>query len=231
MTKPIQGKDGKFQGSVGEGKLKVPTPAPPAARSVQEPADKSHASYEEQFNAMKAASPRPTRVENGVTWTEARREVRGDGWTVLDERATGTYCGLRSEGYTGVKPSEPVDVNRTQYIRPDNSVSSEHYSCSTAGGAWLAVHDAGNDLHLDGLNKPMPERRIVTSLITAGASFRIYRHSNSNGSQYTWSADGTFPNPMEPGTTTEVPGIWVGERGPSEKDLQEAAERYRRDNF
>ena len=227
MAKPIKGKDGKFQGSVGDGKAKIPTPAPHAS-TPDATTSTGSPSYSDQFDRMKAATSKATRAENGVTWTESRTEHRGDGYTIIDERTTGTYTGLKSEGYTGVKPGMPVNVNRTQWIRPDGSLSNESYSCSRPdGGAWLAVHDPENDLRLDGNTQPQPATRAVTSLITAGAAFRIYRHSNADGSGYTWSADGTFSNPVEPGTAVDVPNVWAGPNSPSEQDLKDAAQRYR----
>lgn len=223
MAKPIKGKDGKFQGSIGDGKNRVPTPAPHRASNVDSasfPTDGP--AYDEQFRLMKATTESHSRTEDGVIWTQSHAEARGDGWTVLDERTTGTYTGLKGEGYSGVQPNMAVEVNRTQYIRPDGSVARERYSCAV-GGAWLAVNDPELDLRLDGSTRPAPEKRVVvTSFVTAGTSFRIFRHPNPEGSGFSWSADAHF---LKDGG--DVADIWTGPNTPSERDLIEAVHRHR----
>lgn len=64
MTKPIKGKDGKFQGSIGEGKAKIPTAAAvPQGRATHkdEAAPKDHGSLYDLFRAK--ISPRAARTQ------------------------------------------------------------------------------------------------------------------------------------------------------------------------
>lgn len=151
MGQHVQGKDGKFQGSIGTGKSRVPTPATGIQRAsdsldVEAPAD-SGSSYEEKFARMQETKQARTHVEDGVTWTEASRTQLDNGYTVVDEHAKAVYRGLKSEGYTGVRPGSPVNVKRTQWIKPDGTVGRTSYACST-GGAWLGLYHPDDELEM-----------------------------------------------------------------------------------
>ena len=63
MAKPIKGKDGKFQGSVGDGKAKVPTPGVPRGRATEneEAPVKGYGSLYDRFRAK--ISPRAAREQ------------------------------------------------------------------------------------------------------------------------------------------------------------------------
>lgn len=147
MPRYIQGKDGKMVGSIGEAKDRIPTPSHAPKPTSSQADDPTEAPYDHQYSRLRDKTEKPTRVENGVVWTEAFKQERRDGWTIVDETAPGTYVGSKSDFYSGVVPGAEVEVRRTQWIRPDGSVSHETYACNV-GGAGYRLYDPDSDVRL-----------------------------------------------------------------------------------
>ena len=80
MAKPIKGKDGKFQGSIGEGREQVPSPspvptAPAASTDVNTAAGQVEAAYE-RFQNTQPSSVRQGAAMPGTPYTGMRVEYR-----------------------------------------------------------------------------------------------------------------------------------------------------------
>lgn len=145
MTKYIKGKDGKFAGSIGDGKTNVPTPSnlPTVAAPAQQPASaasvtEAYAKFTAKKNPYKFAA---WAVEPDYKWFRPERASDWeDNWimtkdTEYDEDDRGSQWAR--DYITGIMKTEPIEGSRWV----ENGRIHEYHRIH-------GIDDVGNDDHV-----------------------------------------------------------------------------------